>query len=237
MSLSEGTFSAHQGSVIDQLVSRPKATQPPAAAAPDLEPLALPRRRRRLWPYLVAAAIVGGAAALIAWGGPAAEPPTYQTSPAEIGDLTVEVSATGTLQPLTQVDISSDFRASSARSPSTRTDIVRKGDVLAVLDTTRLAAQVERAEASVKAAEAKVDDARTTLAGKSERALLARRRSCPAAAWSPTRRWRRRGGARPRAERRGDGRGQPRHRRGRAEAAAGRPRKEHASMRRSTASC
>ena len=37
---------------------------------------------------------------------------------------------------------------------------VKKGEVLAELDTVRLAAQVERAEASVKAAEAKVTESR-----------------------------------------------------------------------------
>ena len=170
MSLFEGTFSAHQGSVIDQLVSRPNATQPPAAAAPDFEPLALPRRRRRLWPYAFAAAIVAGVAALIAWGGPTAERPTYQASPAEIGNLTVEVSATGTLQPLIQVDISSELSGVVRSVAVSENQKVRKGDVLAVLDTARLAAQIERAEASVTAAKAKIADARTTLA-ESERAF------------------------------------------------------------------
>ncbi len=119
---------------------------------------------------LFAAAIVGGVAALIAWGGPAAERPTYQTSPAEIGDLTVEVSATGTLQPLIQVDISSELSGVVRSVAVTENQKVRKGDVLAVLDTARLAAQIERAEASVTAAKAKIADARTTLS-ESERAF------------------------------------------------------------------
>ena len=41
--------------------------------------------------------------------------------------------------------------------------VVSKGDVLAELDTVRLAAQIERAQASVKAAAAKVTEAKTTL--------------------------------------------------------------------------
>ena len=40
---------------------------------------------------------------------------------------------------------------------------VKKGDVLAALDTLRLSAQVERAEASAKAAGARVTEAKTTL--------------------------------------------------------------------------
>ena len=83
--------------------------------------------------------------------------------PAEKGGLTVTVSATGTLQPLTQVDISSELSGVVRTVAVNENDLVHKGDVLAELDTTRLGAQVERAEASAKAAAARVDDARTTL--------------------------------------------------------------------------
>ena len=115
----------------------------------------------------------------------------YTTVPAETGGLTVTVSATGTLQPLTQVDISSELSGVVRTVAVDENDLVHKGDVLAELDTTRLAAQVEGAEASAKAAAARVDDARTTLK-ESEQALARADSSCRRAAWSPTRRWRRR---------------------------------------------
>ena len=87
----------------------------------------------------------------------------YITAPAKTGDITVEVSATGTLQPLIQVDISSELSGVMRSVEVVENQRVKKGDVLAELDTVRLAAQIERAEASAKAAEAKVTEARTTL--------------------------------------------------------------------------
>jgi HlyD family secretion protein len=45
----------------------------------------------------------------------------YTTVPAAIADLTVAVSATGTLQPLTQVDISSELSGVVRSVSATRT--------------------------------------------------------------------------------------------------------------------
>ena len=95
----------------------------------------------------------------------------YTTTPATASDLTVEVSATGTLQPLTQVDISSELSGVVRSVSVNENQQVRKGDVLAALDTSRLEAQIERAGASAKAAAANVENARVTLK-ENEQALL-----------------------------------------------------------------
>ncbi|SFJ91665.1 HlyD family secretion protein [Mesorhizobium albiziae] len=116
------------------------------------------------WRYVLAALLVVAiVAAGYFWFGQSAPKVTYTTAPVESGDLTVEVSATGTLQPLTQVDISSELSGVVRSVAVNENQNVGKGDVLAVLDTTRLSAQIERAEASAKAAEAKVTDTATTL--------------------------------------------------------------------------
>ncbi len=78
-------------------------------------------------------------------------------------DLTVLVSASGTLQPLTKVDVSSEQSGVVREVMFEENDAVKKGDILATLDTTTLAAQVERAQASVTAANARIADAKTTL--------------------------------------------------------------------------
>ena len=83
--------------------------------------------------------------------------------PATRSDLTVEVSATGTLQPLIQVDISSELSGVCGQSAVNENDSVKKGDVLAALDTVRIAANVDRAKASVKVAQAQIGQAQTTL--------------------------------------------------------------------------
>lgn len=96
--------------------------------------------------------------------------PTYTTQPVERGDMTVYVTATGSLVPLTQVEISSEL-SGVVRSVAVRENQrVRKGQVLAELDTVRMAAQVARARASLEAVKAKVKEARVTY-GETSREL------------------------------------------------------------------
>ncbi|MGB3387699.1 MAG: efflux RND transporter periplasmic adaptor subunit [Pseudaminobacter sp.] len=149
---------------MDQLVNRPATETPDSVqVALDLHPEGRGRRHWRKWLYTLLALILAAGVAGYLWIGRSAETVSYVTTPAETGDLTVEVSATGTLQPLIQVDISSELSGVVRSVAVNENQQVLKGDVLAALDTTRLAAQVERAEASAKAAQAKVTDAETTL--------------------------------------------------------------------------
>lgn len=158
---------------MDQIVGRTErgVISPPSIEA-ELGIDGKGKPRRRLWLYgLVALAVAGGGIAAWQYGGAGpAEGASYRTAPAETGDMTIEVTATGTLQPLTQVDISSELSGVVRSVEVDENQAVKAGDVLAELDTTRLAAEIERAEASVKAAEAGVEDARTTLQ-ETERAL------------------------------------------------------------------
>ncbi|RAZ88258.1 efflux RND transporter periplasmic adaptor subunit [Mesorhizobium hawassense] len=150
---------------MDQLVNPPKAESDTSIeAALGLDRKGVSRKRRRLWLYaLLAAAIVVAGIAAYQWY--AAAPPRieYTTVPAATADLTVEVSATGTLQPLTQVDISSELSGIVRSVTASENQQVKKGDVLATLDTAKLEVQIERATASAKAAAAAVEDAEVTL--------------------------------------------------------------------------
>ncbi|MFU0503204.1 efflux RND transporter periplasmic adaptor subunit [Pseudaminobacter sp. NGMCC 1.201702] len=149
---------------MDQLVNRP-ATETPASveAALSIDGKDNARKRRRGWALALAGLLLVGVGAAYFWSASSTAAVAYATTPAETGNLVVQVSATGTLQPLTQVDISSELSGVIRSVAVQENQPVRKGDVLAKLDTTRLSAQVERAEASAKAAEAKVMDAKTTL--------------------------------------------------------------------------
>ena len=153
------------GSGLDQLVNRPdEANAASIEKALGLDAKGRARRRRRGWLWLVPIAVVAaGLYGGYAWFAAPSERTVYTAQPAEIGDLTVEVSATGNLQPLTQVDISSELSGVMRSVAVVENQHVKKGDVLAALDTTRLTAQIERAQASAKAAAAKVDDTRITL--------------------------------------------------------------------------
>ena len=121
-------------------------------------------KRGRGWLYGLALLVVAAAAfAAYQWAGGQSVRIDYTTVAAARADLTVQVSATGTLQPLTQVDISSELSGIVRTVAVDENQQVRKGEVLAALDTSRLEAQIERAQASSKAAAANVENARITL--------------------------------------------------------------------------
>ena len=119
-------------------------------------------RKIAFWGVL-AAAIGGTAYGWTLWSATGTVAKSYTSEPATKIDLVIEVSASGTLQPLTQVDVSSEQSGVIREVLVKENGFVKKGDVLLTLDTTTLSAQVERAEASVKAAKAQVADAKTTL--------------------------------------------------------------------------
>ncbi|TIV54096.1 MAG: efflux RND transporter periplasmic adaptor subunit, partial [Mesorhizobium sp.] len=150
---------------MDQVVNPPKAESDTSIeAALGLDRKGMIRKRRRGWLYaLLALAVVAVVIGVYRWN--AAAPPRieYTTAPATVADLTVQVSATGTLQPLTQVDISSELSGIVRSVAVSENQQVKKGDVLATLDTAKLEVQIERATASAKAAAAAVEDAKVTL--------------------------------------------------------------------------
>ena len=84
----------------------------------------------------------------------AAELPRFETQAVTRGALTVNVTANGTLQPITQVAIGSELSGTVARVRVDINDRVRKGQVLVELDDTRLRDQVEASRAAVAAGEA-----------------------------------------------------------------------------------
>jgi HlyD family secretion protein len=100
--------------------------------------------------------------------------PTFQTEPVTRGSLRVAVSATGTLEPINQVDVGIEQSGTVATVFVDYNDRVAKGQVLARLDVTKLENQVAKAKASLASAEAKVLQAKATV--KEARASLSRLR-------------------------------------------------------------
>lgn len=119
------------------------------------------RGRRWLWPLLVAVLLACGG---LLWASrQGAEPGlAYVTEPAVRGGLVVTVMATGTVQPTTQVEVSSELSGTLAAVEVDYNDEVAVGQPLARLDDTRLKAQVANAEASLEAAEGRLEQARAT---------------------------------------------------------------------------
>ena len=106
--------------------------------------------------------------------GDEAAAPRYATEPVTRGSMVVKVSATGNLQPTNQVDVGSELSGIITQVFVDDNDRVKKGQVLARLDISRLKDAVEKSRANLSAAKAQVLQAQATLA--ETRATLARYR-------------------------------------------------------------
>lgn len=83
-------------------------------------------------------------------------PINYLSKKAEKGNLTITVTATGTLEPTNQVDVGVEVSGTIKTVAADYNDRVKAGQVLARLDTSKLQAQVLQAQAALAAARAKV---------------------------------------------------------------------------------
>jgi len=86
----------------------------------------------------------------------------YVLEPASRGDLTVLVTATGSVQPTNKVDVSSELSGTVRKVYVDFNSTVEIGQILADLDTDKLVATVESSRARVAAAKAKVEEAEAT---------------------------------------------------------------------------
>ena len=87
----------------------------------------------------------------------------YVTQPVRRGNITVTVSATGTLEPLKKVDVGIEVSGTIRAVDADYNDRVKVGQVLARLDTTRLEAQAEQNQAALEATRAKVLQAQASV--------------------------------------------------------------------------
>ncbi len=111
--------------------------------------------RRLFWPILLLL-LAGGGAGAYSYLGSSAPRFDYTTQPAKTGDLAVIVTATGSVQPTDQVDISSELSGTVRKVNVTYNSTVNQGDVLAELDTNKQEADVQSARAQLASAKANV---------------------------------------------------------------------------------
>lgn len=97
-------------------------------------------------------------------GGKGEEGPHYRTQVVDRGELVIQVSATGNLQPTNSVEVGSELSGIVDSVLVDVNDRVRKGQVIARLDTLKLRDQVRQARADLASARAKVRQAEATVA-------------------------------------------------------------------------
>ncbi len=120
--------------------------------------------RRRWVRYLLAALVLLalGAATRFWLADSTPEGPRYKTVTVERGDLVVKVTATGQLQPVTQVDVGTEVSGTIDEVLVDFNDRVTKGQVLARLDPDTFQAKKRQAEAALTLALAGVKEAEAT---------------------------------------------------------------------------
>jgi HlyD family secretion protein len=137
--------------------------------------------RWRRWRFVIlglAVIVVIAVGYFLLFGGGGANGIRYVTAQVTRSDLTVTVTATGTIQPTNKVDVSSELSGTVRKVFVDYNSVVKVGDVLAELDTDKLKATVASSRAKVVAARAKVEQAKATveetrLAFNRKKALLA----------------------------------------------------------------
>ena len=120
-------------------------------------------RRPALW---IGVLLVGLAAGGLWWwlaSRAANAAPSYITQTVARGDLTLTVTANGTIQPTRTISIGSELSGTVLQVNVDVNDPIKKGQVLVVLDTAKLRDQILRSKASLAAASAKVAQTAATI--------------------------------------------------------------------------
>lgn len=89
--------------------------------------------------------------------------PTFVSETAHKADVLVTVTATGTLEAVTLVEVGAEVTGRILKLNAAENDKVKKGQVLAVIDPEQLQAAVDQAVAQVAAADASILQAKATL--------------------------------------------------------------------------
>ena len=108
--------------------------------------------------------VIVAAAGLVIWKtSGTSDSAQFKIEEVKRGDLTVIVTATGTLQPTNKVDVGSELSGIVKTVEVDYNDRVKIGQVLARLDTSKLEAQVTQSRAALDSAKAKVLQVQATV--------------------------------------------------------------------------
>ncbi|MBB4347555.1 MULTISPECIES: efflux RND transporter periplasmic adaptor subunit [Rhizobiaceae] len=114
------------------------------------------KRGRGKWLLVLCLLLIGGGLGFYLYGSGDGQQFDYTTQAAKTGDLQVIVTATGSIQPTDQVDISSELSGTVRKVNVSYNSPVKAGEVLLELDTNRQEADVQSARAQLASARANV---------------------------------------------------------------------------------
>jgi len=120
-------------------------------------------RHLKRWLVIILLVVVAVVALVMRRGSGQPMAMRYETQEARRGDLTVLVTATGTLQPTNEVEVGSEISGIVKSVEADYNDKVKVSQVIAQLDTSKLEAQQTQLKAALEAAKARVLQAKATL--------------------------------------------------------------------------
>lgn len=82
---------------------------------------------------------------------------TYNTTEATVQDITTSVTATGTIEPVTSVDVGTQVSGIVSKLYVDYNSVVKAGDVIAELDRTNLMSELSSAQANLKSYQSNLD--------------------------------------------------------------------------------
>jgi HlyD family secretion protein len=103
------------------------------------------------------------AAAYFVFGGSRTKKYDFRLDKASTGDLTVYVTATGTINPVTSVDVGTQVSGIVSKLYADFNSVVKKGQVIAQIDSTFLVQAVKEAEANYDRVKAQLADSKRNL--------------------------------------------------------------------------
>lgn len=132
--------------------------------------------RRWIRRLAVGGVFVGLIAAALAWRAAhaPAPPAKYVLAPVAVGDVIEKVQATGTVQPLLQVNVGAQVNGRVTQVFVDFNSVVKKGDVLAEIDPLTYGAQVSAQAANVTSQEAQLAQAKASMASMKAQVETAR---------------------------------------------------------------
>lgn len=115
---------------------------------------------KKLYLYILIAIVVLGTAGYFVFSGTAAKAVKYRTEKANRGSIILTVRATGTVNPVRTVEVGSQVSGTIAKLFVDYNSVVKKGQIVAIIDSTFLYSSVKVAQANVDRANASLSNSK-----------------------------------------------------------------------------